>query len=293
MTELVIVHASGKMTVLAEPAPATGTRPAGMKFGWVLPDYETVWHEKDIHEQLLTITKMDRNSRNEILLGQKQGSGYDAPSGHAVPATARFSDDTPAPMDCELQWWLFDMNKNFAPTLARAKADWASCWRDNVWATNNSGTWSRHDCINENGKPDFLQMQPMMCGGSLFRYIGETAKDYLVEALNPDINFLNQYTPQAYPWLFFTPTLSARKQIKDGKGYVTGYETWYQEPMHFFGERMKVPVFGFIPDARATVTGFVNRLPKFRARLLGLSEPVPNPYIMRDGRRLQNPYEGF
>ena len=91
----------------------------------------------------------------------------------------------------------------------------------------------------------------------------------------------------------FTPTLSARKQLKNAKGYVTGYETWYQEPMHFFGEGMRVPVFGFIPDARATVTGFVNRLPKYRGRLLEAGELVPNPFVMRDGRVLKNPYEGF
>lgn len=268
-------------------------RPAGMKFGVVLPDYETVWVERDIYGVLRTLKKLDRNSRNEILNGQKQGSGYNAPSGEAVPATARFSDDRPVEMPCDLQWWMFDMNKSKAPSLTRAKADWASCFRDNVWMSNNSGTWSRHDCINENGLPDFLQVQPMMTGGAVFRYIGETAKDYLVEAINPKVNPYKDITPEAYPWLLFTPTLSARRQIKDKKGYVSGYETWYQEPMHFFGEKMRVPVFGFIPDARATVTGFVNRLPKFRGRLLGDAELVPNPFVMRDGRAFKNPYEGF
>lgn len=268
-------------------------RPAEMKFGIVLPDYDTVWVERDVNDQLITIKKMDRNSRNEILAGKKQGAGYNAPSGQAVPATARFSDDTPVSMPCDLQWWLFDMNKNKASTLARAKADWASCFRDNVWMSNNSGTWSRHDCINENGLPDYLQVQPMMTGGALFRYIGETAKDYLVEAINPLSNNYKDLSLQSYPWLGFIPTLSARKQLKNNKGYVIGYETWYQEPMHFFGERMIVPVFGFIQDARATITGFVNRLPKFRGRLLGNIEPVPNPFIMRDGRKLNNPYERF
>ncbi len=275
----------------ADPLPKL-SRPAGMKFGVVKSDYDTIWTERDVNGVMRPITKMDRNSRNEILAGKPQGSGYNAPSGHAVPATARFTDDTPASMPCDLQWWLFNMNKSKAPTLARAKADWASCFRDNVWMSNNSGTWTRHDCINENGLPDFLQVQPMMTGGAVFRYIGETAKDYLVEAINPLVNYV-KFTPELYPWLFFTPTLSARKQLKDAKGYVTGYETWYQEPMHFFGEKMRVPAFGFIPDARATVTGFVNRLPKFRGRLLGDAELVPNPFVMRDGRALQNPYAGF
>lgn len=287
-----IFTTAGGQQYRADPLPRL-SRPAGMKFGVVLPDYETVWVERDVYGVLRTLKKLDRNSRNEILNGQKQGSGYNAPSGEAVPATARFSDDRPVEMPCDLQWWLFDMNKSKAPSLARAKADWASCFRDNVWMSNNSGTWSRHDCINENGLPDFLQVQPMMTGGAVFRYIGETAKDYLVEAINPKVNLYKDITPEAYPWLLFTPTLSARRQIKDAKNYVTGYETWYQEPMHFFGEKMRVPVFGFIPDARATVTGFVNRLPKFRGRLLGDAELVPNPFVMRDGRVLKNPYEGF
>ena len=287
-----IFTTAGGQQYRADPLPRL-SRPAGMKFGVVLPDYDTTWIERDVYGVVRTLTKLDRNSRNEILLGKPQGVGYNAPSGQAVPATARFSDDRPASMPCHLQWWLFDMNKSKASTLARAKADWASCWRDNVWATNNSGTWSRHDCINENGLPDYMQMQPMMAGGGLWRYVGETSKDWLVEAINPLFNDYTLYTPESHPWLFFTPTLSARKQLKDAKGYVTGYETWYQEPMHFFGERMRVPVFGFIPDMRATLTGYVNRLPKYRGRLLGADELVPNPFVMRDGRVLQNLYEGF
>lgn len=287
-----IFTTAGGQQYRADPLPRL-SRPAGMTFGVVKSDYDTTWIEKDVHDEVRTLTKLDRNSRNEILAGNKQGSGYNAPSGQAVPATARFTDDRPASMPCHLQWWLFDMNKSKAPTLERAKADWASCFRDNVWMSNNSGTWSRHDCINENGLPDYLQVQPMMTGGALWRYIGETSKDYLVEAINPLFNDYTLYTPESHPWLFFTPTLSARKQLKDGKGYVTGYETWYQEPMHFFGEKMHVPVFGFIPDARATVTGFVNKLPKFRARLLKEGELVSNPFVMRDGRVLVNPYNGF
>jgi hypothetical protein len=191
-----IFTTAGGQQYRADPLPRL-SRPAGMKFGVVLPDYETVWVERDVYGVLRTLKKLDRNSRNEILNGQKQGSGYNAPSGEAVPATARFSDDRPVEMPCDLQWWLFDMNKSKAPSLARAKADWASCFRDNVWMSNNSGTWSRHDCINENGLPDFLQVQPMMTGGAVFRYIGETAKDYLVEAINPKVNDFTHYiTPE-------------------------------------------------------------------------------------------------
>jgi hypothetical protein len=273
--------------------PAVSKRPSNMTFGWVLPDYDTVWVEKDVNDNLLTLKRLDRNSRSEILLGKKQGSGYNAASGKAVPATARFSDDTPAKMPCDLQWWLFDLNKTKAPSLERAKADWASCFRDNAWITNNTGTWTRQDCINENGLPPYLQAQPMMCGGSVYREVGETSKDWIVEAINPDVVDYQKYTPEEYPWLFFTPKLSARVRLEDAKGNVLGFECWYEEPMHFFGERMQMAVFGFIPDKRATVTGYVNRLPKFRGRRLGQYEAVPNPYIMRDGRQLKNPYEGF
>ncbi len=288
---LILTTESGKQ-YRADPRPRLA-RPAGMIFGVVKTDYDTTWIEKDVYEVTRTLTKLDRNSRNEILNGQKQGAGYNAPSGHAVPATARFSDDTPVSMPCELQWWLFDMNKNKAATLELAKQNWASCFRNNVWMSNNSGTWTRHDCINENGLPDYLQVQPMMCGGAVWRYIGETAKDWLVEAINPLFNDYTLFAPESHPWLFFTPTLSARIQLRDSKGYVTGYETRYQEPMHFFGERMRVPVFGFIYDERATVTKHVNRLPKNRGRLLSSGELVPNPFVMRDGRALKNPYEGF
>ena len=141
--------------------------------------------------------------------------------------------------------------------------------------------------------------------GGLLKYVGETSKDYLFEAINPLSSFM-PYNPSTHKWLFFVPTLSARYWTYNEKILVgteaynndnhpdktTPRQEWYQEPMHFYSENMVMLVWGFIQDNRSS-TGWVNRIPKMRCRFLGDSESVPNPFIMRFGRKKENPYEGF
>ena len=68
-------------------------------------------------------------------------------------------------------------------------------------------------------------------------------------------------------------------------------EEWYNEPFSQYAENAVVPVFGFVSDARS-VTGWANVIEKYRVRILGTTEAVPNPFIIR-GRVKPNPYEGF
>lgn len=274
-------------------------RPEGT-YGIVNPDYNQVWKLADKFGKMLTLKNLDRNSRNEILQGKKQGSGYNAPSGQSVPATARFLDDKFVNFFEQLQDW-FHYTLNAGKTSdAQAKKDFANCFRDNAWMTNNAGTWTRADYINKNGKPPYIQLQPMATGGDVLRIIGEISYKrqpaLVFEAINPEYNFMN-YLASTHRWLFFRPKNSARVQLKDKKGYVVGYNTWYSEPSNsWYGEKMEVPIFGFIKASNLglqSTTGWCNIIEKTRVRILKTGEAIPNPYIMRDGRIMENPYENF
>lgn len=257
-------------------------------------DYDQVWPDHG------NITKVSRNTRN--------GVAYGAPSGTAVPATARFVDDRFVVFDCALQHWLHNMCSKRAPgwTDEQLKATFASCYRDNVWMSNKAGTWTREDCINgTNIGTGYPQLQPMATGGSVLKVVrlGRFKNEdvFYIEAINPEVEYLI-YAPETHPWLFFFPSLSARwwreredltsEKNKNHLDKTTPRQEWYQEPMHFYDEGTVIPVFGFIPDS-ASRTGWVNVVQANRCKYLGMEESVPNPWIMRFGRSKPNPYEGF
>ena len=98
------------------------SRPSGT-YGIVNPDYEQVWNVPDYEGKIKTLKKLDRNSRNEILAGKKQGSGYDAPSGQSVPATARFLNDTFVEFTKELQEWFHYVINGGKTNEIQAKKD--------------------------------------------------------------------------------------------------------------------------------------------------------------------------
>jgi hypothetical protein len=274
------------------PAPPPLSRPPG-KYLLVRNDFDQVWEDHG------GITGVSRNTRN--------GVAYGAPSGKAVPATARFKDDQFVLFTCDLQHWLHGLCSERATRMSEAdlKKTFASCYRDNVWMTNKAGTWSREDCINKTliGS-GFPQLQPMATGGSVLKHVGEArigGEDcYLIEAIHPKFYALYHY--RTHPWLFFYPSLSARwwkefedlssEQNKNHADKTAPRQEWYQEPLHFYDENTVMAVFGFIPNDRSS-TGWVNAVQKARCRFLGETEPVPNPWIMRFGRVKPNPYEGF
>lgn len=265
-------------------------------FGIVNPDYNQVWKLKDHEGVEVTLKKLDRNSRNEILMGNKQGANYFTPSGQAVPATARFLRDEFVLFKPELQLWFHYEINGGKTSEAQAKKDFAQCFRDNAWITNNAGSWTREDVINNNGKPPYIQIQPMATGGALLKIVGTTTyrgyPAYLVEAINPSVEF-KKYHPSTHRHLFYRPTSSARvRYINTVSGKVM-YKCWYEEPINsWYGEKMEMPVFGFMPDERSS-TGWVNLIEANRVQPIANTDPIPNPYIMRDGRILENPYYGF
>lgn len=277
-------------------APDLLKRPPG-RYLIVNNDYDQVWTLDDGK----VLTKVSRATRN--------GVAYGAPSGKSIPATARFTDDRFVTFTCPLQEWIHGMCSARAAWMDEddLKKSFAGYFRDNVWMSNFAGIWSREDCINKTliGR-GFPQLQPMATGGAILKYVSETSKDYLIEAINPLGDF-KKYHWRTHPWLFFTPTMSARywlerelKEEKENPNYrnpyhvdrVTPKQEWYQEPIHFYSYMAVMAVFGFITDTRSS-TGYVNRVPKVRCRFLGDDQPVPNPFIMRFGRSMPNPYEGF
>jgi hypothetical protein len=264
-------------------------RPEGV-LAIVNNDYDQVW----VNDDGSTVTNVSRNTRN--------GVAYGAPSGKAVPATARFVDDRFVVFDCPLQHWIHELCSERLPAgvTEKQKGDWfRSCFRDNVWMSNFAGTWTREDCINKTlTGSGFPQLQPMATGGDLLKVAGSRrfsgTECYLIEAINPLVEY-RIYHPDTHRWLFFEPKLSARywveqEPIDDGHPNKTApRQEWYQEPMHFYAENTVMAVFGFIPDERSS-TGWVNAIPQQRCRILGADEAVPNPYIMRYGRMRANPY---
>ena len=271
------------------------SRPSGT-YGVVNPDYEQIWNIPDFENKIVTLKRLDRNSRNEIIAGKKQGSGYNAPSGQSVPATARFLDDKFVEFFQELQEWFHYEINGGKTSPEQAKKDFANMFRDNAMLTNFAGSWSRADFINKNGKPPYIQIQPMVSGGDLLKIVKETTHKkqpaFLVEAINPKVEF-KIYAPESHRWLFFRPKNSARVKVLDSRGYIIGYNMWYQEPSNsWYGESAEVPIFGFIENKDSS-TGWCNIIEKSRVRILNSGEKVPNPYIMRDGRNLKNPYENF
>lgn len=255
-------------------------------FGVVKPDFEQVWEDGK--------SKVSRPTRN--------GTPYHTDSGRALPATCRFTDDRFVVADCDFQQWMFDMNfKRSGLPLADAKLSWRNLFRGNRFITNYTGSDTRRDCINNtNLNAGFMQLQPMVCGGTLLKIVGENSKFYFVEAINPYVDYVS-YKPETHKHLFFAPTVSARYWVEEEKkdkvrfendnhpDKVTKKQEWYNEPFPQFGENTLLPVMGMIPDVRSS-TGFVNSVDKTRVRFLGENEKIPNPFVMRFGRSRRNPY---
>lgn len=255
-------------------------------FGVVNPDYEQIWDSAEFR----FYKRVSRNTRN--------GIAYSAnvPSSYGAPATARFSDDTPVKFFKDLQLWVHALcSENSGQSEADNKKDFASMFRDNAFMSNFAGTWTRADYVNENGLPPEIQLQPMSTGGNLLKVIGETTfrqlPHYIVEAINPNVEF-RRYHPSTHPWLFFRPTISVREWIPNGKGDWLEKREYFNEPFDDYGENAVLPVFGFRYDVRSS-TKYTNIILKSRVRVLGATEPVPNPYRLRFGRMKPNPYAGF
>jgi hypothetical protein len=159
--------------------------------------------------------------------------------------------------------------------------------------SNFAGTRTRADYINNNGLPPEIQIQPMVTGGALLKIIGEVfvkhTPCWLIEAINPNVSF-KEYHPKTHPHLFFRPTISAREWIKDAKGNYIEKREWFNEPFDYYGENTVVPVFGFRYDIRSA-TKYANVIEKYRCR--EITGFVPNPFIIRNGRKKDNPYDGI
>lgn len=255
-------------------------RPLG-KYLLVKNDYDMVWPDFG------GITHVSRPSRN--------GTPWGVDGGRGLPATARFSDDTPVKFDCNMQYWLHELSSRKLPSASdEQKKKWFfSAWRGWAWMTNNTGADTRRDCINDtNQGADWIQAQPMATGGAVLRYVDENQNEFFVEAINPLTDYM-KYDPDdpEHRHLFFHPTLSVRNPVRDPKGYIKYFEEWYQEPFAQYDNNYVVPVFGYISHPKST-TGYCNRIAKTRVRELQPFESIPNPFICV-GWSKANPYEGY
>lgn len=294
-----MVSLSKKISVFSDgSALVSSPNSRGGNYCIVKNDYDQRWGEEfapnDYH--------VSRNTRNR--------KSYFEDSGTAVPATATFLNDINVDFTCVLQNWLHEVcckNAGMLPTSQEAKTSFLAMYRDNAWITNYAGTWTREDCINgKNIGAGYPQLQPMATGGALLRINGEIRKfgedAYLVDAINP-LHDYSLYSPEAYPWLFYRPTQSKRVWYNkagvklenvpdDGDKIPYRKEEYYQEPLWFYAEKALMAVFGFLQNPLSS-TGWSAAIQKWRVRVLSPFEKVPNPFIMADGRILQNPYQDF
>jgi len=251
----------------------------------VNPDYDQLWDAVEFPKRNYHVSRPTRN-----------GIAYSdtVSSSKGLPATARFVDDTPVKFFRDLQFWVHGLcSENSQQSEALNKKDFQSMWRDNAWMSNFAGTWTRADYINNNGKPPEIQIQPMACGGSLLKIVGETkvrqTECWIIEAINPIVSY-RQYHPSTHKHLFFRPIISVRDWVRDAKGNYIVKREFYAEPFDDYGENSVVPVFGFRTEPRSQ-TGYANLIEKYRVRVLKTGESAPNPFIMRYGRTKKNPYE--
>lgn len=246
-------------------------------------DYDMVWADFE------NVTHVSRPTRNGVPYNR-----YDprVNSNRALPATARFMAETYVNFDCDLQWWEHGLcMERSGLSHAESKDDFASMNRGNAFRTDFAGSNTRHDCVNStNEDKDYIKIKPMAMGGTVLRWVADSGNNIIFEAINPLMPYL-QYHPTRDWWLFFYPTISAREWEYVGKDEIIKRE-YFQEPMHYYNERAVLPMYGFRKDNRSS-TGYSNMISKSRVRKIGASEPIPNPYIMRYGRKIKNPYMEF
>jgi len=162
-------------------------------FAVVNPDFQQHWLSDHNYQY-----KVSRPTRNKV--------PYHTDSGRSLPAVCRFTDDRFVLADCDFQKWLFDMNYERSKlSLVEAKLSWRNLFRGNRFITNYTGSDTRRDCINgTNLNADWIQLQPMITGGVVLKYVAENTKVLFVEAINPYVNY-KIYNPITHKWLFFTP----------------------------------------------------------------------------------------
>ena len=257
----------------------------------VNPDYDQQWSAEDVKDIRYSY-HVSRPTRNRVPYFSKSDSGD--PIGIGLPATARFLYPETVNFIRPLQFFIHELCSSLARQSEEVnKASFASLFRDNVMMSDFAGTWSRADYINENNLPPEIVLKPMVCGGTLLKYVGESVvystPAWVVEGL-PPTDFTG-YHPNTHPFLFFRPIISVRDWIQDEKGNVIKMYEHYAEPFDDYNGNSVLPVLGVRRDSRSS-TGWVNAIPKSRVRLLLSGEKVPNPFIMRSESK-PNPYEGF
>ena len=193
----------------------------------------------------------------------------------SLPATANFrATQSNVPMTEDIQLWIHSLNMARNPSLpeAEGKAAFRSLFRDDAYATNFAGVTTRADYINLTNLDAGLPMLiPMGCGGSVLRQVGTRnyggEECWIIETISNASDY-KRYNPQAHPWLFYTPSSSARRKIlKLGIWFGKWNET-FSNPF----SQYKNPIMPII-----TVNTDRALIPKWRCHALAVGEP-PKDY---------------
>ena len=193
----------------------------------------------------------------------------------SLPATANFrATQSNVPMTEDIQLWIHSLNMARNPSLpeAEGKAAFRSLFRDDAYATNFAGVTTRADYINLTNLDAGLPMLiPMGCGGSVLRQVGTRnyggEECWIIETISNASDY-KRYNPQAHPWLFYTPSSSARRKIlKLGIWFGKWNET-FSNPF----SQYKNPIVPII-----TVNTDRALIPKWRCHALAVGEP-PKDY---------------
>jgi hypothetical protein len=169
-----------------------------------------------------------------------------------------------------------NMQRNPSLTPKEGANAFASLFRDNAYATNFAGTTTRADYVNLSNLDAGLPMLiPMVCGGSVLRQIGERnyggESCWIVETISNGSNYRN-FTPQSHPWLFYTPSSSARRKIYKS---VLGVNVWYGKWNETFSNPFSQYGNPIVPIMTVGVTFAL--IPKWRCHALAIGE-APKDY---------------
>ena len=197
----------------------------------------------------------------------------------SLPATANFrATSANVPMTQDIQLWIHELNMQRNPSLTSKEGSnaFASLFRDDAYATNFAGTTTRADYVNLSNLDAGLPMLiPMVCGGSVLRQIGERnyggESCWVVETISNGSNYRN-FTPQSHPWLFYTPSSSARRKVyKTVLGLPVWFGVWNETFSNPFSQ-YKNPIVPII-----TVNTDRALIPKWRCHALAVGE-TPKDY---------------
>lgn len=245
------------------------------RYGIIIPDYDQFWPKGEFDWWPNGVVNVSRPKRNQPSLNVEKG----------LPSTGRFVGGMRVLFTKDMQLWVHGLCGGTPTTY---KSDHAGMWRGPAFMSNDYGIEKYADWINltklSNGDP---KIEPMGCGGTLLRVVGESATEWIFEAINPFDNY-RQYHPSNVQdrHLFFRPGNSRYEIVRDQDGKPIGWSNSSAIPFSQYDNKAWVPILAHGNTNR-------NRIVKWRVKIIPRGVPIPTPWKTQGGFVYPNPYQGM